>query len=195
MSGGAGAGLPRAVLDSNVIFSRVLHELLGRCASEARLLDLIWSDELLAEAKRVLQERKPMPEAAAERWVSLLREAFPDGRVDAGRLRDDIDLATLTGDPEDQFVCALAIAGRATHLFSFDAGYRADALAEHGVAVMNPDTWLTRAIDDEPELFVDLLTAQAAAWGGRSVGELLDALERAGAVAFAEKARPLWRLG
>ena len=44
--------VPRAVLDSNVIFSRVLHELLGRVAASLRLLDVIWSDELLAESER-----------------------------------------------------------------------------------------------------------------------------------------------
>lgn len=47
-----GRPIPRAVLDSNVIFSRVLHELVGRAAGEARLFDLVWSDELLTEAKR-----------------------------------------------------------------------------------------------------------------------------------------------
>jgi hypothetical protein len=73
---------PRAVLDSDVIFSRVLYELLGRAAASARLLTLVWSDELLEEAKRVLVERKPLPAAVAERWVAYLRDAFPDGRVD-----------------------------------------------------------------------------------------------------------------
>jgi hypothetical protein len=48
---------PRAVLDADVIFSRVLYELLGRLALQQRLLTLIWSDELLAEAKRVLMAR------------------------------------------------------------------------------------------------------------------------------------------
>jgi hypothetical protein len=42
---------PRAVLDSDVIFSRVLYELFGRAAATAGLLTLLWSDELLAEAK------------------------------------------------------------------------------------------------------------------------------------------------
>ena len=49
----------RAVLDANVIFSRVLHELIGRLAREARLFDLIWSEALLAEAKRALIDAKP----------------------------------------------------------------------------------------------------------------------------------------
>jgi hypothetical protein len=76
------AGPPRAVLDTDIIFSRVLYELLGRVASELRLLTLIWSDELLAEATRVLIQRKPMPDVAARRWAGYLREAFPAERVD-----------------------------------------------------------------------------------------------------------------
>ena len=44
--------LPRAVLDTNVIFSRVLHELFGRLSSESRLANLIWSNELLDAIER-----------------------------------------------------------------------------------------------------------------------------------------------
>jgi hypothetical protein len=51
----------RAVLDTDVIFSRVLHELFGRIATELRLLTLIWSDELIAEGEGALIDRKPMP--------------------------------------------------------------------------------------------------------------------------------------
>jgi hypothetical protein len=116
--------LPRAILDSDVIFSRVLHELFGRVAAKARLLDLIWSEPLLAEAERVLVERKPVPPVVAARWVGYLREAFPQGAIDISRLDPTIDLARLTNDPDDQHVCALAIVGEADYLFSFDRGYR-----------------------------------------------------------------------
>lgn len=68
---------PRAVLDSDVIFSRVLHELFGRLATGPRLLTLIWSDELLAEAQSALVRRKPTTEQAADRWVGFLANAFP----------------------------------------------------------------------------------------------------------------------
>jgi predicted nucleic acid-binding protein len=188
------AGLPRAVLDSNVIFSRVLHELMGRIATGARLLDLVWSDELLAEAKRVLQEKKPMSEEAAERWVSLMREAFPEGRVDPSALQADVDLASLTKDAGDQFVCALAIASGAQFLFTFDRGYLTEALRTFGITVTSPDPWLATAIAEEPDLFEDLLPAQARAWGGRSLDELIDAIERAGAPDFAARARELFAL-
>jgi predicted nucleic acid-binding protein len=190
----AAAGLPRAVLDSNVIFSRVLHELMGRVASGARLLDLVWSDDLLAEAKRVLQEKKPMPEEAAERWVSLLREAFPEGRVDPSELSADLDFAALTKDAGDEFICALAIAAGAKFLFTFDRGYLTEVLQTYDITVTSPDPWLVDAITDEPDLFEDLLPAQARAWGGRSLDELIAAIERAGAPAFAVKARELMSL-
>jgi len=71
---------PRAVLDSDIIFSRVLHELIGRLAARLRLLDLFWSEELLAEAKRSLIHRKGLSDVTAQRWVDYLRQNFP--RVD-----------------------------------------------------------------------------------------------------------------
>jgi predicted nucleic acid-binding protein len=185
--------LPRAILDSDVIFSRVLHELFGRVAAEARLLDLIWSVPLLAEAERVLVERKPVPPEVAARWVGYLREAFPQGEVDISRLDPTIDLATLTSDPDDQHVCALAIVGEADYLFSFDRGYLRKELAAHGVNVLSPDVFLSAQIDDEPEALRTVITEQAAVWGGgKDIGELLDAYERAKAPVLAGKARVLF---
>lgn len=120
--------IPRAVLDTNVIFSRVLHELFGRLAREARLFDVIWSDELLAEAKRTLIEKKPTTEPIAARWVGYLGAAFPHGRVDIGTLSADVDLSTFTGDPGDQHICALALAGNAQLLITLDESFEREAL-------------------------------------------------------------------
>jgi hypothetical protein len=72
----------RAILDADIIYSRVLHELMGRVADDLRKLDLVWSDQLLAEATRVLVERKGLAEAVAKRWVDYLPAAFPAGRTD-----------------------------------------------------------------------------------------------------------------
>jgi len=51
----------------------------GRLAREARLFVLVWSDDLLAGAKRALIEDKPVGDQIAERWISYPRDAFPDG--------------------------------------------------------------------------------------------------------------------
>ncbi|MDQ3630198.1 MAG: PIN domain-containing protein [Actinomycetota bacterium] len=186
---------PRAVLDADVIFSRVLHELLGRVASQLRLLTLIWSDELLGEAECALIERKAMPRPAARRWVDYLREAFPDERVDVSRVLASTNLDELTADPDDQHVCALAIAGRADLLLTFDRGYLSEPLARrHGIEVLTPDAFLLSAFAEEPQALAQVVEAQARGWGGgRAIEELLDAIQRAGAPTFAAGVRDVLR--
>ena len=183
-------GAPRAVLDSDIVFSRVLHELMGRVAKRLELLDLVWSEELLAEARRSLVEKKGLSEDAAARWVGYLPQNFPDGEADLTGAAASVDLSALTDDPDDHHVCQLAIASGAAYLFTHDRGYLRSALYGHGVEVSAPDSFLTAAFDEVSEGFLDLLERQAADWvGGRSIDELLAAIERAGAAGFAGKAR------
>lgn len=181
---------PRAVLDSDVIFSRVLYELLGRLALQQRLLTLIWSEDLLAEAERVLTERKPLPAAVAAQWVGYLREAFPHERVDLSTVSPDVALTSLTSDSDDEHVCALAVAGGADLLLTFDRGYTHEHLRAHGVVVLDPDTYLTALLAEEPDAVLASVTAMARVWGGgRSVDELTEALDRARAERFAARLR------
>lgn len=73
--------MPRTVvLDTNVVFSRVLHESLGRAANTGGLLELIWSEELVAESTRVLVEEKGLDRERAEIWAGLMTDVFPAGR-------------------------------------------------------------------------------------------------------------------
>lgn len=183
-------GAPRAVLDSDIVFSRVLHELMGRVAKRLELLDLVWSVELLAEARRSLVGKKGLSEDAAARWVDYLPQNFPDGETDLTGAVASVDLSALTDDPDDHHVCRLAIASGAAYLFTHDRGYLRPALQGHGIEVTAPDSFLTTAFDEASEGFLDLLERQAADWaGGRSVDELLGAIERAGAAEFAGKVR------
>ena len=180
---------PRAVLDADIIYSRVLHELMGRVADDLRLLDLVWSDDLLAEARRSLVEKKGLTEEVATRWVDYLPRNFPDGRADVAGV-EDVDVETLTDDPDDHHVCALAIASRASYLFTHDRGYLREALRGQGVEVTAPDPFLAAAFDADPEGFLELIELQAGGWaGGRPLKDLLAAIERAGAEDFAGKAR------
>jgi predicted nucleic acid-binding protein len=182
---------PRAVLDSDVIFSRVLYELFGRAALEERLLTLVWNDELLDEAKRALIERKPLPEPVADRWVRYLSDAFPDQRVEGG-VPTGLELSELTRDPRDEHVCALAIGGGADYLLTLDRGYLQDPLKGHGVHVSAPDAFLATAFEQEADAFVRILERQARTWGGgRPLPELLDAIQRARAPVFAANVRAM----
>lgn len=180
----------RAVLDADILFSRVLHDLFGRLALTLELFDLLWSDELLAEARRKLIEEKALSAEAAERWVGYVANSFPAGRVEIEDARAGLDFAALTVDPGDHHVCALAVAGNADYLITRDQGYLPDGLDEHGVEVVAPDHLLCRVFDDQPQAVLDVLEVQAGKWGGgRPVSALLEAFERAGAADFAGRAR------
>ncbi len=181
---------PRAVLDTDIIYSRVLHELIGRLAYQERLLTLIWSDELLKEAERILVERKQVPEHAAKRWVDYMRQAFPDQRVEIEHLPAELDLTTLTTDTGDHHICALAVAGHAELLLTFDHGYVSESLAEHGIRVLTPDAFLDTTLQENPDAIIGAIQSQAEVWGGgRPIDELLDAIQRAGATMFASNIR------
>lgn len=192
-SNGPEEGRPlRAVLDSDIIFSRVLHELLGRLAYDLDYFDLYWSDELLAEAERVLVEEKDppiRPERAAQ-WVDLMRQAFPDCRVDISTLPEAVELEKLTDDPDDHHVCALAVVASADYLFSHDKKFNAAGLATHGVTLIRPDEFLVDAFNEDPETIAALLQRLLLSWsqGTRTLQDLLEGLHRAGAKRFAEKA-------
>lgn len=164
--------------------------MLGRIATELRLLTLIWSDELLAEAERTLLKRKDIPQVAARRWVSYLRDAFPEEQINLADLPANIDLSLLTTDIDDQHICALAVVGRADLLLTFDSGYLDGPLREHDIQVLDPDEYLCDAFDQEPSAILRVIHDQANVWGGgRSIDDLLDAFTRSGASGFAHKVR------
>ena len=182
--------VPRAVLDTDILFSRFMHDLFGRLALRLRLFDLLWSDELLAEARRKLVEEKTLSAEIAERWVGYLADSFPAGRVEIADAPAGLNFAELTADLDDHHVCALAVAGEADYLITRDQGYSPDGLRGHGVEVVGPDDLLCRVLDDQPQAVLDVLELQAGEWGGgRPVAVLLEAFERAGAADFAGRAR------
>lgn len=187
--------LPRAVLDVDIIYSRVLHELMGRAATSARLFDLVWSEELIGEAIHALVDRKGTTREVAAAWVGHMQREFPGGKFEIGRLPAGVVLSELTTDPDDEHICALAVVSRADYLLTFDTDFRKRPLAALGIQVTNPDEFLTEAIDEQPEVFERLLVSQAAAWGGgRPLGDLLEALERAQVRRFVTKVRDMLRI-
>lgn len=180
----------RAILDADIIYSRVLHELMGRVARRLRLLDLFWSEELLAEARKSLVEKKGLTDDAAQRWVDHIPQNFPAGHVKVDERLSTIDLSSLTSDPGDRHVCALALASHADYLFTHDRGYLREGLRRHGIDVAAPAVFLDLAFDTQPQGMLEILKLQANTWaGGRPVEELLAAIERAGAPTLANRAR------
>jgi hypothetical protein len=104
---------------------------MGRVSRRLELLDLVWSDELLAEARGSLVAKKGLSEDAAARWVGYLPQNFPNGKTNlTGAAAGGLDLSAFTDDPDDHHVCRLAIASDAAYLFTHDRGYLRSAPAE-----------------------------------------------------------------
>lgn len=160
---------------------------MGRIGDDPRSLDLVWSEDLLAEARRSLVEKKGLAVEVAARWVDYLPRNFPNGKTDVAQ-EADVDVNALTDDPNDRYICALAIASRATYLFTHDRGYLHEHLRGRGVEVTAPDPFLVTAFDADSEGFLEIVELQAVGWaGGRPVSELLAVFARAGVESFASK--------
>jgi len=68
---------------------------------------IVWSDELLDEAKNTLIKLKPLQPHVAEAWVGHMRREFPTGKADISEIPEGLDLSTLTTDPTIS-TCALS---------------------------------------------------------------------------------------
>jgi len=185
---------PRAVLDVDIIYSRVPHDVMGRVARRLRLLDSFWSEDLLAEARMSLEQKKQLPPDSARRWVDYLPHNFPGGATNIDDVLDSIDFSALTTDPKDHHVCALAIAAHADYLFTHDRRYLQQGLQQHGIEVTGPDPFLCTALENNTEGMLEILALIAGSWaGGRTIQELLDAIARGGAPGFAAEAQQALR--
>lgn len=96
------SGAPLFLIKGGVIiYSRVLHELMGRVARRLRLLDLCWSEELLAEAAHSLVGKKGLSIDVAQRWVDRLPQNFPTGRTEIDDVRAWWARMAIRGDRRD----------------------------------------------------------------------------------------------
>jgi len=128
----------------------------SRVAARLELLQLVWSRELLSEAKQTLMQRKGLSADTAQRWVDYLTANFPEGETDITQALKSAQRSPLTSDPDDLHVCALAIASGSKYLFTHDRGYLHDRLSRHGIEVTDPDPFLA-SLEDQPEAMLERL--------------------------------------
>lgn len=181
----------RVVVDANVLFSRVLHELIGRAGNytgTTGLYDVYWSEELLQETAGALVERYGMSSEHAHRAMQFVRDGFPQNHIDISGIDPASDLTLCTSDPEDEHVCALAILAQADILVSSDGGFDGPKLLEkHGVHLRHPDGFLVDLLADNEGFFVDLIEHWAAARRNTTPQDLLEKIAKAGCQQFAAR--------
>ena len=148
---------------------------------------VLWSADILEELRRNLVELGIIP-AVVDRLFEQMGVAFPNAEVTAyGSL-----IEGLSCDPKDRHVLAAAVRADAAAIVTFNTSDFPDASVEpFELEVIHPDTFLLDQLDLAPVAVTDELERQAAAnrRAPKTVTQLLDVLERAGAPAFADEVR------
>lgn len=126
----------KAVLDACVLYPTVLREILLGVAARG-LYEPLWSDRIIREWTRATGKLGPEAQAQAEGEAALFRAAFPRGQV---REQTNIEARLLLPDPNDVHVLAVAIAGHADCIVTFNAkDFPRHVLAEEGIDRRDPD--------------------------------------------------------
>ena len=172
------------VLDTCVLYPAHLRDTLLRLA-ERDLYRPLWSADIVEELRRNLSVIAP---GAVDHLLDQMAAAFPEAEVDGHRPLID----GLTCDPKDRHVLAAAVRADADAVVTFNVDDFPEAsLAPFGVEVLHPDAFLLDLLDLAPGLVLGARSDQAAAnrRAPKTVADLLDALARAGAAAFADEVR------
>jgi predicted nucleic acid-binding protein len=174
-----------AVLDTCVLYPAHLRDTLLRLA-ERGLYRALWSTDIVEELRRNLTEL--VDSTAVDRLLDQMTAAFPDAEVTGYRSLID----GLTCDPKDRHVLAAAVRADAGAIVTFNTtDFPNQSIDPFELEVIHPDTFLLDQLDLAPVAVIDELARQASAnrRAPTTLPQLLDALARAGAPAFADEVR------
>ncbi len=138
----------KAVLDACVIYPPVLRDLLVGVAARG-LYQPLWSDRILREWTRATAKLGPDALAEAEVKASHLCAAFPRAMI---REQPAIEARLALPDPDDVHVLAVAIAGHADCIVTFNAAdFPRHLLSEEGLDRRDPDGFLWELWSHHPD--------------------------------------------
>ena len=138
--------LPRAFLDTNVLYPLVIRDILLWFAYEELFLPF-WSKHVLMEWSRVMK-RNGLTQIESQRRMHMIQEACPFAMVRGYEsLIEQLDLP----DEDDRHVLAAAIrVGADTIITQNLKDFPKSALYPLGIAAMNADTFLVGVIQKNP---------------------------------------------
>lgn len=126
--------------------------------AHAEVYQPLWSEEILEELRRSVLAR--LPDADIDGRITDMREAFPEAAVSGYESL----IASLTNDPGDRHVLAVAIAGEARIIVTTNLRhFPPEACRPHDVEAQHPDEFLTNALSLDAEPVVRALGRQARA--------------------------------
>lgn len=167
-----------AVLDANVLFPLPLRDLFLR-AFEKRLYRLQVSQQIWDEVTLNLIENGRMTREQATYLDIRVREFLANNDAIVGGY--EALVPTLTNDPKDRHVLAVAIQSHAQTIVTFNLkDFSSDALAPYSIVAEHPDAFLCRLHANHAASMATIIREQSA--GLRrpplTVSDVLNALMR-----------------
>lgn len=160
------------VLDACVLIPMPLADTLLRLAAGPRLYLPRWTDEILAEVSRNLQEHFGLSAQQAAYRESEVRRHFPEALVSGYKEL----IPSMTNSEKDRHVLAAAVRSRAELIVTYNAkDFPQSALAPYSIVVQGPSAFLTSLYGLDPEAIVQTLEQQATAIG-KTIHYVLDRL-------------------
>jgi hypothetical protein len=167
-----------AVLDACVLVGAGLRDTLLRLAETPRLYVPKWSDDIIAETKRTLENKLGKTSSQTEHLLGELKKDFPEAWVSGYK---DLERA-LRNDPKDRHVLAAAIRCGAQTIVTFNLkDFQTGALAEYDIEAVHPDEFLVNQFFLDDALVTLKLTEQAGAIG-RTLEDQLRSFHKTGAL-------------
>ena len=147
-----------AVLDACVLLPMPLADTLLRMAETPRLYLPKWSDAIMAEVSRNLQEKWNKTREQAERRERVLREHFPEAWVEGYEPL----ISAMTNDPKDRHVLAAAVSSGSKLIVTYNAkDFPIASLQPWGIERQGPSTFLINLYDLAPGIAARKLSEQA----------------------------------
>ncbi|MCV7314317.1 PIN domain-containing protein [Mycolicibacillus parakoreensis] len=182
----------QAVLDTCVLVPIVKADLLLTLAMRQAFHPL-WSEAILQELERTLVEVRPeMTQERAFGRIGDMNSAFEDALVTGWEPLESCIVGLA--DPDDRHVDAAAVRGNASAIVTDNIGdFPPEALESWGLHAVTSDDFLLDTLDLNASRVIGCLIEMAARRKNppAGVGDVLVALERAGAVGFTDAVRSL----
>lgn len=149
-----------------------LADTLLRLAAGPRLYLPKWTDQIMAEVSRSLQENFGLSSDQAAYRESEIRKHFPESWV---RGHEQL-ISTMTNNPKDRHVLAAAVHCNAQVILTYNVrDFPHSALHPYSISVQGPSTFLLNLYNSDPPAVLETLTEQAAAIG-KPIQYVLDRL-------------------
>jgi len=164
-------GFP-VVLDACVLVPMPLADLLLRLAAGQALYLPKWTDQIMTEVSRTLQESFGLTPEKAQYREGKLRRYFPEAWVEG---YEDL-IPAMTNHEKDRHVLAAAVKTGAEIIVTYNLrDFPDSSLAPYSIIAQGPSSFLTNLHDMDPPAVMQTLEEQAEAIG-RPLSYLLSRL-------------------